>query len=336
MLPRLARAIESLFGGGLASAAGFLRGAAQLALVAAVAVPLVRAALAFTAFRYGWETAVVVRCRRCRLLVADPESGTCPNGHAVRFPAMAAAKERWRRRFHRSRRIVASYGFVLPVFLAVASVVAFRASGAARVEGSLAAICASAAFLFFAAALALAGFGLSPRPRGSTDRILHAGIAVLCLGPALVLSLLARGFEPPRPRAIGHVWSTPAALYLSWGGKARRVGEAAGHVEAHLVDVRAPAFGIVWQGLTGVRASHRFIPWRGRGGSASRFLERWAASLSRRGVFLSRARRTVPLPANVRVWIVSASGRVRFTPGGDHDLERASVPSQKSIAHRGR
>lgn len=321
MLPRLARAIESLFGGGLASAAGFLRGAAQLALLAAVAVPLVRAALSFSAFRHGWETALVVRCPRCRRLVADPESDACPGGHPVRFPAGAAAKERWRRRFHRFRRIVASYGFLLPVFLAVASVVAFRAAGVARVEGPLAAICASTAFLFFAAALALAAFALSPRPRGAADRLLHTGIALLCLGPALVLALLARGFEPPRPRPIGHVWNTPTALYLSSGGRARRVGDAAGRVEAHLVDVRAPAFGIVWQGLTGVRAGPRFIPWRGRGGSVSRLLERWAAPLSRRGVFLARSRRTVPLPKNMRVWIVSEPGRVRFTPGGDHDLE---------------
>lgn len=323
MLPRLARAIESLFGGSLASAAGLLRGAAQLALLLAVAVPLVRAALAFTAFRYGWETALVVRCPRCRRLVADPETATCPEGHPVRFPAAAAAKERWRRRLHRSRRILESYGFVLPAFLAVASVVAFRVAGAARVEGPLAAICASVAFLFFAAAIALSGLALSPRPRGATDRALHAGIAILCLGPAIVLALLARGFEPPRPRAIGHVWNTPTALYLSSGGRARRVGEAAGHVEAHLVDVRAPAFGIVWQGLTGVQAGPRFIRWRGRGGSLSRLLERWAAPLSRRGVFLARSRRSVALPANVRVWIVSEGGEVRFTPGGDHDLEIA-------------
>ncbi len=323
MLPRLARAIESLFGGGLASAALFLRGVAQLALLAAIAVPLVRAALSFTAFRHGWETALVVRCPRCRRLVADPEASTCPDGHPVRFPGTAATKERWRRRFHRSRRIVASYGFVLPTFLAVASVIAFRVAGAARVEGPLAAICASLAFLFFAAALGLAGLALSPRPRSAADRVLHAGIAALCLGPALVLALLARGFEPPRPRAIGHVWSTPTALYLSTGGRARRVGEPAGQVEAHLVDVRAPAFGIVWQGLTGVEAGARFIKWRGRGGSFSRLLERWAAPLSRRGVFLARSRRTVPVPANVRVWIVTDGDEVRFTPGGEHDLDIA-------------
>ncbi|MEO8349587.1 MAG: hypothetical protein ABI610_11795, partial [Acidobacteriota bacterium] len=199
---------------------------------------------------------------------------------------------------------------------------AFRAAGVARVEGPLAAICASVAFLFFASGLALAGFALSPRPRGVADRLLHGGVAFLCLGPALVLALLARGFEPPRPRAIGHVWNTPTALYLSSGGRARRVGDAAGHVEARLVDVRAPAFGIVWQGLTGVQAGPRFIKWRGRGGSISRLLERWAAPLSRRGVFLARSRRTVALPANVRMWIVSEGGQVRFTPEGNHDLER--------------
>lgn len=322
MLPRLARAIESLFGDGLASASGFLRGTAGLALLAAVAIPLVRAAMSFHAFRYGWETALVVRCPRCRRLVADPEAGACPDGHPVRFPPGAAARERWRREFHRFRRVLASYRFLLPAFLAVASVIAFRAAGVARVEGPLAAISASAAFLFFAAALALAGFALSPRPRGAAERLVHAGVALLCLGPALVLALLARGFEPPRPRPIGHVWNTPTALYLSSGGRARRVGETAGRVEAHLVDVRAPAFGVVWQGLTGVSAGPRFIRWRGRGGFASRLLERWAAPLSRRGVFLSRSRRVVLLPPNVRVWIVSEPGRIRFTAAGDLDLAR--------------
>ena len=320
MLPRLARAIESLFGGGLDSAAGFLRAVAHLALLAAVAVPLVRAAISFHAFRHGWETALVVRCPRCRRLVADPEATECPDGHAIRFPAGARARERWRQRFHRARRIAASYGFLLPAFLAVASVVAFRWAGVARVEGSLAAISASASFLFFAAALALAGFALSPRSRGAADRVLHAGIALLALGPALLLALLARGFEPPRPRPIGHLWATPTALYVSTGGRARRAGEPAGHVEAHLVDVRAPAFGIVWQGLTGVDAGPRFVRWRGRGGSLARFLERWAAPLSRRGVFLARSRRSVPLPANVRVWIVTEPSGIRFTPAGEHDL----------------
>lgn len=322
MLPRLARAIESLFGGGLASASGFLRGAAGLALVASVAIPLVRAAMSFQAFRYGWETALVVRCPRCRRLVADPEAGACPDGHPVRFPPGAAWRERWRRELHRFRRVLASYRFLLPAFLAVASVVAFRAAGVARVEGPLAAICASAAFLFFAAALALAGFALSPRPRGAPERLVHAGVALLCLGPALVLALLARGFEPPRPRPIGHVWNTPTALYLSSGGRARRVGEAAGRVDAHLVDVRAPAFGVVWQGLAGVSVGPRFIRWRGRGGFVARLLERWASPLSRRGVFLSRSRRPVALPPNVRVWIVSEPGRIRFTAGGDLDLAR--------------
>lgn len=287
-----------------------------------MALPLVRAAFSFSAFRHGWETALVVRCPRCQHLVADPESDACSAGHPVRFPTRAAAKERWRRRFHRFRRIVASYGFLLPLLLAVSSAVAFRAAGVARVQGPLAVISASVAFLFFAAALALAGLALSPRTRGAAERLLHAGIGILCLGPALVLALLARGFEPPRPRPIGHVWNTPTALYLSSGGRARHVGDAAGEVEAHLVEVRAPAFGIVWQGLTGVRAGARFIRWRGRGGSASRLLDRWAAPLSRRGVFLARSRRTVLVPANVRVWIVSEGGQVRFTPGGDHDLER--------------
>ena len=62
MLPRLAQAIESLFGEALRPAAGLLRAAALVALVAAVTFSLVRAARALRAFRLGWENVLVVRC----------------------------------------------------------------------------------------------------------------------------------------------------------------------------------------------------------------------------------------------------------------------------------
>ena len=320
MLPRLAEAVESLFGARLAPAANFVRGAAILTLAFAIALPLLRAVLSFTAFRYGWETAPVVRCPRCRRLVADPDVPTCPSGHAIRFPPGAARREARRRRFHRWARAAASYRFALPLVISLGAVAGFLACGVSRVEGSLATLTASGGYLFFAAALALAALAASPKPRGAPERLLHAGTAAACLLPAIVLALLARAFEPPRPRAIGYVWSTPTALYASTGGRGRRLGDPRMEVEALLVEARAPAFGIVWQGLEGFRSRSRVIKWTGRGGLTARLLSRWASPLARRGVFLSRSTQMVPLPPNVKIWIVSDRGSIRFTPKGEHDL----------------
>lgn len=321
MLPRLAEAIETLFGGRIAPVAGFLRTTAQIALAAAILLPLLKVALSLTAFRYGWETALVVRCPRCRRLVADPEARTCPGGHPVRFPPGAAARESRRRQFHRLRRAARSYRFVLPAAVVFAAAAGFRACGVARVEGSLATISASLAYLFFVAALALAALALSPMRRGAPERLLHAGTAAACLLPALVLALFARAFEPPRPRPIGNLWSTPTALYVSTGGRARRVGEPRMEMEALLVDARAPAFGIMWQGLEGFRSGQRVVKWKGRGGFMARLLARWASPLSKRGVFLARSTRIVPLPPNVKVWIVTEPGRIRFTTEGNFDVD---------------
>jgi len=327
VLPRLAQAVESLFGGGLHPAALFLRAAAEGALVVAVAWLVLRAARSLSAYRHGWETAVVVRCPRCRRLVADPDVRACPAGHPIRFPPGAAERENLRRRFHRVRRAVASSGFLVPLALALVAVAGFAAIGVTRLENPLASLTASIAYLFFAAALALAGLAVAARGRGWGERLLEASTALLCLGPALVLGLLSRGFEPPRPRQIGNVWSTPTALYVSTGGRARRIGEAAAEVEAQLVDARAPAFGIVWEGLSGFRAGERTVPWRGRGGMLARVLERWSAPLERRGVFLQRATRSVPLPVNVRIWIISTPEGIRFSAEGDLDLLPPSPPS---------
>jgi hypothetical protein len=320
MLPRLAEAVESLFGGRLAPVAAFARGAASVTLALAIALPLLRAALSFTAFRYGWETALVVRCPRCRRLVADPDVGICPAGHPIRFPPGAARREARRRRFHRFARAAASYRFVLPGVIALGAVAGFQACGVSRVEGSLATLTAATSYLFFAAALALAALAASPNPRGAPERVLHAGTAAACLLPAIVLALFARAFEPPHPHAIGYVWSTPTSFYASTGGRGRRLGDPRMEVEALLVEARAPAFGIVWQGLEGFRSHSRIIKWTGRGGLTARLLSRWASPLSRRGVFLSRSTQTVPLPPNVKIWIVSEPGRIRFTTEGDHDL----------------
>jgi hypothetical protein len=335
VLSRLAQAVESLFGGGLRPAALLLRVAAEAALVVAVAWPLLRAARSFSAYRHGWETAIVVRCPRCRRLVADPDVRACPAGHAIRFPPGAAEREKVRRRFHRVQRAAASSGFLVPLALALVAIAGFGTIGVTRLENPLASLTASIAYLFFAAALALAGLALAPRGRGWSERILEVSTALLCLAPALVLGLLSRGFEPPRPRQIGNVWSTPTALYVSTGGRARRVGEAASEVEAQLVDARAPAFGIVWEGLSGFRAGTRTVPWRGRGGTLARLLERWSAPLERRGVFLQRATRSVPLPPNVRIWIISTPEGIRFSSKGDLDLLAPGPPSRDPLRRTG-
>jgi hypothetical protein len=321
MLPRLAEAIESLFGGRILPVAGFLRATAQLALAAVIVLLLARVAFSLTALRYGWETALVVRCPRCRRLVADPDLRACPAGHPIRFPRGAAERERRRRRLDGFFRAAASYRFVLPAAVALAAIAGFHFCGVARVEGSLATVAASAGYLFFVAALALLFLAVSPKQRGAPERLLHAGTAVACLLPALTLALFARAFEPPRPRAIGHLWSTPTALYISTGGRARRAGDPRMEMEALLVDARAPAFGVVWQGLEGFRSGERVVRWRGRGGFMARLLARWAGPLSRRGIFLARSTRIVPLPPNVRVWIVSQPGAIRFTTEGTFDLE---------------
>jgi hypothetical protein len=326
MLPRLAQAIESLFGEALRPAAGVLRAAALVALVAAVTFSLVRAARILRAFRLGWENALVVRCPRCRRLVADPDLPSCPSGHPIRFPAGAAGRELRRRRFHSLSRLAASSAFVVPVLIALGAAAGFRMTGVTRMEGRLASLTASVAYLFFAAALALAGLALSARSRSWTERTLHAATSLLCLFPALLLSLLARGFEPAQPRTIGHLWSTPTALYVSSGGRAHRVGEPASEIDAELVDVRAPALGIVWEGLARFRAGDRVMRWRGRGGTLARLFERWAAPLSRRGVFLQRSNRSLFLPPNVRMWIVSEPGKIRFGSGSDFDLARPATP----------
>ena len=164
MLPRLAQAIESLFGEALRPASGLLRTAAQVALVAAVAFSLVRAARALRAFRLGWENALVVRCPRCRRLVADPALRTCPSGHPIRFPAGAEKRESRRQRFHRLSRVVASSAVAIPALIALASAAGFRLTGVARVEGPLALATASVAYLFLASALALLGLALSGSP----------------------------------------------------------------------------------------------------------------------------------------------------------------------------
>ena len=323
MLPRLAQAFETLFGDALRPAAGFLRAGAVLALLAAVALSALRALSLLRAIRFGWETGVVVRCPRCRRLTADPELATCPSGHPIRFPPEASGRERRRRRYGALSRVAALTAVAIPAGTALAAAVGFRTIGVTRMEGGLASLTAALAYLFFASAVGLVGLALTSRPRGWTERALSAAVSVLCLLPAFVLALLARGFEPGRPRTIGHLWKTPTALYVSSSGaRGRRVGEPSGEIEAELVDVQAPAFGVVWEGLARFRAGERVVKWKGEGGMTARLLEKWAAPLSRRGVFLQRSTRSIFLPPNVRTWIVSEPGKIRFGAGGDYDLSR--------------
>ena len=102
------------------------------------------------------------------------------------------------------------------------------------------------------------------------------------------------------------------------------MGEPASEIDAEVVSVRAPALGIVWEGLARFRAAGRVVPWRGRGGFLARLLERWAAPLSRRGVFLQKSTRSLFVPPNVRTWIVSEPGKIRFGPEGGFDLAPAT------------
>jgi hypothetical protein len=336
MLPRLAQAFETLFGDALSPAAGFLRAAAIVALLAAVGLAALRALSLLRAMRFGWETGVVVRCPECGRLTADPDLPACPSGHPIRFPPGAAGRERRRRRFQSLSRAGLLWALAVPALAALAAAVGFRATGVARMEGALASLTAALGYLFLAGAVGLAAVAMTPGPRGLTDRALSAGVAGLCLRPALVLALLARGFEPSRPRTIGHLWKTPTALYVSspgWGG--RRVGEPSAEIEAELVDVQAPAFGVVWEGLARLRAGERVVKWKGEGGATARLLEKWAAPLSRRGVFLQRSTRSLFLSPNVRTWIVAEPGKIRFGSGGDFDLTRPATPSRGPLRRNG-
>ena len=106
-------------------------------------------------------------------------------------------------------------------------------------------------------------------------------------------------------------------------------------MEALLVDARAPAFGVVWEGLEGFRSGERVVKWNGRGGTIARLLARWAGPLSSRGIFLARSTQTVLLPPNVRVWIVSEPGKVRFTTEPELDLVPMALrPGETALTRR--
>ncbi|MFN2386133.1 MAG: hypothetical protein ABR576_07605 [Thermoanaerobaculia bacterium] len=313
MLSRVARAIEQLFGSTAVTAASVLQTVATLLWIAAVALCLLRGALSLRAWRYGWERGLVVRCRRCGRLAADPAQPVCPNGHPVRFPAAAARMEEIRRRLARWSRAARAYPILLSVFLAVLATAGYLQLRVGRLRSPLAGMAASLAFLFFLALLYAAGRAVAAGFDGWVSRLVHANLALLLLLPVLFLGSLSRSFEPVERRVLGHLWSTPTALYVSTGKRARRVGPAADHLQAFHVEARAPAAGVVWQGLTRLHAAGVDVPWKGAGGRTARWLERFARDPGATGP-LVRGSQGVPVPANVRILIVRERDELKFLP----------------------
>jgi hypothetical protein len=221
--------------------------------------------------------------------------------------------EALRRRLGPWRRAAQAYPFVLLLALAVSAVIGFAVLRVGRVETPLATIAASLAFLFLLALLYAVSQVLEARGEGLLSRAFHGGLAALLLLPVLILSMLARSFEPPERQVLGHFWSTPTALYMSGGGRARRVGPAAGRVEAHLVEARAPAAGLLWEGLKSFRIGDVDVPWKGKGGGTARWLNRWAEDASEQGT-LVREVRVIDVPPNLRILIVKKGGEVEFEP----------------------
>lgn len=320
MIPTAARAFERLFGAGLQPAAAALRLAALAALCVAVAAALVRLARAVSARRFGWETAAVVRCPACGALAADPAIPECPAGHPVRFPRGARQREERRRGAvagpGAQRRLAAAAGAqAILAFAAVAGARTFRVTDASAPP--LAAIAGASGYLFLALALLCAGAAAAPSARGTLARVLAALAAVAACAPAATLLFFARVADPPPRVAIGSLWQTPTALYVAAGKRPRREAEAAAAIEAEVVEVRSPLFGLRWEGLARLRAAGRAIPWRGSGGLGARFAARWPAALS--GSLFEARSRVVPVETspNVRVWVFRGPEGISFSSAGD-------------------
>lgn len=323
----IARALESLAGPWLSPLVSASRWAAWLALLLSLILCVLRAARALAAWRYGWERAIVVSCPRCGKLASDPLTSSCPEGHPVRFPPGAAQRARrnlagpWRT----ARRV---YALALPVAAGLASIWAFGALRPGRARLSISVILASVSYLFFAAALFCATWALSPAARGTIGRALHLALAALCLIPVVVLLLCAELVEPPSRDALGALWRTPTATYLSVGRRARRMGPSIERIDAMLVEARVPAVGALWQGLEGFRLGGTEVVWRGPGGWLARRLEHWAAPLSAHGVWLARVDRTVVLPPDVKLWIVRDRRRLAFLR--EEELAMPEIPAPQA------
>jgi len=198
-------------------------------------------------------------------------------------------------------------------FLAVAAVLAAGAFRIADPRASpIAAMSGCAGFLLFAAALLLAGAAASSGEQGPAPRILAVSLGALVLAPAAVLLFFSRAADPPKPVAIGSLWRTPTALYVSAGRRCSREGDATGVVEADLVEARSALFGLSRQDLAGFHAGGRVIPWRGAGGFGARLAARWPEALSGPLFSVRHARRDIPLPTNDRFWILSGPDGIAF------------------------
>ncbi|MEO8189387.1 MAG: hypothetical protein ABI682_03515 [Acidobacteriota bacterium] len=320
MIPTAARGLERLFGAALSPAVGALRVAALIALALVVLTALAGLASAVASRRYGWETGTVVRCRRCGRLAADPAQPACPEGHPVRFPSGAARREERRRAHGNSHLVFSSAAAVADGAIVVAALVgarAFRIADAAAPP--LAAIAGAGGFLFLAGALLAAARAVSPAGHGPIGRVLAAVAGSAALAPALFFLVLTRAADPPAPRTLGSLWRTPAALYVSDGGKARRELPAGEPLEAEVVTVASAPLGFSWEGLSHLRAAGQQVPWRGRTGSTARTLERFPGVLGALGFSFSRGWRPVSAPVNERIWIVRGTSGIAFSTVADRD-----------------
>ncbi|MFN2632593.1 MAG: hypothetical protein ABR610_04175 [Thermoanaerobaculia bacterium] len=324
MIPTAARAIESLFGAALLPAAGALRMAALASLGLVVILAIAGIVRAVAARRYGWETGSLVRCRRCARPVADPALGTCPEGHPVRFPPAAAARE-MRRQAAGARRDwlspAAVAGCAAVVAVALLSARAFRIADPGAPP--LAAIAGAAGFLFCAGALLAALRAISPGVHGVFGRLLACGAAAVAVAPALFFLIVTRAADPPGPRTLGSLWRTPSALYVSDGGPARREASPAEPLEADVVSVGSPLLGSSWEGLAHLRAGGQAFRWRGRSGSAARSFGSVPRFLTALGFSVTRSWRRIAAPVNEKIWIVRGPAGIAFTSVADREEGKA-------------
>ncbi len=324
MIPTAARALERLFGTALLPAVGALRLAAWIALAVVVAVAFTAVARAVAAGRYGWESGTLVRCRQCSRPVADPALPTCPEGHPVRFPPGAAGRERRRQAGGRSRHLLSAAAGAACVMLGVAAVAGARAFRIADASAPpLAAIAGAAGFLFWAGALLAAARAVSPGAHGFFGRLLACGAAAAALAPALFCLVVTRAADPPAPRTLGSLWRTPAALYVSEGGKARREAPAGEQLEADVVSLASPALGFSWEGLAHLRCGGQEVPWRGRTGSTARSFARFPGVLKVLGFSFSRGWRAIRAPANEKIWILRGPSGFEFSTVGERESAKA-------------
>jgi hypothetical protein len=307
---QLARALEALIGPSLITISATLGHVALVALVAVMFLALARAAYSLIARHYGWERAWIVRCPECGRLAADPREPVCPSGHKLRFPPAAARAAVWR-----GHRATASavYLVVLSIAAAAAAFFTYTWLRVGSLVSPLSRLCAGLAFLFFLASLYAGDFALSPRPRGVGARTLHAGLALACLTPFLLLTLLSRAFEPLEQKVEATLWATPSGVYISVG-RARKIAPSASSIEARSVEARLPEMGLEWNGLAGFKIGETEVPWDGRGGSLARWLGLHADALRARGVVVRRLSEVVSLPFNVRVRVLSTAEGFRFEP----------------------